>query len=267
MPRDQRKCTLGLLLGSLFLLVGQGAAADAERFDVLDIRLGDHLDSVMPKFRELFPPAWIQRTTDDLGRINGSLLQGLSYFDGVVGNERSRSQRARRGASNDALEVRTLAPPNEPLVVALSQIVSLETPILASRLRELLEEKYGPMLIEASDMPRRGQQVWSWARDTEGRPLDVPGVRACVHGQRLPQWIRNRPNNLGQAPQCGFVFAVSLAAQEYISAYDVLLYDANMIRAGNVRSIAYSRAEAEKIAAERARREREAAERAAGPPL
>ncbi len=238
-----------------------------DRFDVLDIRLGDHLDNVIPKFRERFPPAFIQRTTDDLGRIRGSLLQGLSYFDGVTGSERRRSQRPQRGSANDALEVRALAPPNDPLVVALSRIVSLEQPMLASRMRELLEDKYGPMLGEFRDLPRRGQQVWSWARDTEGRPLDAPGVRACVHGQRQPQWIRNRPDNLGQAPQCGFVFAVSLSEQEYIDGYDTLLYDANMIRSGNARSVAYSRAEAEKIAAARAREEREAADRAARPPL
>lgn len=243
------------------------AAAIHDRFDVLDIRLGDHLDSLMPKFRERFPPAFIQRTSDDLGRMNGSLLQGLSYFDGVAGSERRRSQRAQPGAANDSLEVRTLAPPNDPLVVALNRIVSLEQPMLASRLRELLEDKYGPMLGEFREMPRRGQRVWSWARDTEGRPLDPAGVRACVHGQRQPQWIRNRPDNLGQAPQCGFVFAVSLSEQEYIAGYDTLLYDANMIRAGNARSVAYSRAEAEKIAAQRAQQERDAAERAAGPPL
>ncbi|MCC5886955.1 MAG: hypothetical protein JJT88_11035 [Gammaproteobacteria bacterium] len=267
MPGHHRKLSIGLLLACLLVLTAHGASAEVDRFDVLDIRLGDHLDSVLPKFRERFPPAFIRRTSDDLGRVDGSLLQGLDYFDGVIGSERRTGVGAQRGPANDSVEVRTLAPPNDPLVVALIRKVSLETPILASRLRELLENKYGPMLISVSEVPRRGQQVWSWARDTEGKPLSIAGVRACVFGQRQPQWIRNRPEHFGQQSHCGFVFAVSLSEQEYIVGYETLLYDANMIRAGNARSVAYSRAEAEKIHAERAQAEREAAERAAGPPL
>lgn len=268
---------IGWLLVAL-LLSSQSAGAEQERdrFDVLGIRMGDHFDKVRDVYADHFPPAFTHTVQADLGSIHGTTLRGLSYRAALLG---TRIQLARPPRYNESpgMEVLFSAPPNEPKAVAINRQVLLDQPISAARLRQMLVEKYGPYLVESPPGPtggRQRQREWvllSWSSDAEGRPQSARDARHCssewvnVGGLR---WLRDRPSGINDGhARCGFTFVVLMPVGDAITRYSTYVHDANLNRELNARSIAYSRAEAERINAERARQEREALERAPGPPL
>ncbi|QIB66703.1 hypothetical protein [Kineobactrum salinum] len=257
----------------LTVLLSQLVQAEESRPDILGIRLGDTFETVAARLRAHYPPAFIQEVPGDIGNIEGSLLQGLPYR-GRVSAALNRHGRARHGAGTDTIVAYGLAPPSDGQVVIVYRRVNLQQSLPAATLRQMLEEKYGPPLVEdAGDSRGGGQQyrlfqMLSWSRDVGGQPLAAEAARRCSAertGHLLS--LQMRPDSYGKHSHCGFILAVFLEQGEHVQQYSTLLYDANMIRAGNARTVAYARAEAERIAAERADQEREAAAGAERPKL
>ncbi len=261
----------GSLALLLTVLLSQLALAEEPRYDVLGIRLGDTFDTVAARLREHYPPAFIQEVPGDIGNIEGSLLQGLPYR-GQVSAALNRHGRPRHGTGTDTIVIYGLAPPSDGQVAIVYRRVNLQQPLPAAALRQMLEEKYGPPLVEDAGDGRGGGhqyrlfQMLSWSRDVRGQPLAAEAARRCSAertGNLLS--LQMRPDSYGKHSHCGFTLAVFLQQDEHVQQYSTLLYDANMIRAGNARTVAYTRAEAERIATERADQEREAAARAERP--
>lgn len=264
----------GSLAFLLVALLSPLVQADESQPDILGIRLGDTFDTVATRLREHYPPAFIQEVSGDIGSIEGSLLKGLPYR-GQVSAAMDRHGRARHGAGGaDTIVIYGLAPPNDGQVAIVYRRVNLQQPLPAATLRNMLEEKYGPPLVEDAGNSRSGGQRYrlfqmlSWSRDAGGQPLAAESARRCSAertGSLLS--LQMRPDGYGKHSDCGFTLAVFLQQGEHVQQYSTLLYDANMIRAGNARTVAYTRAEAERIAAGRADQEREAAARAERPKL
>lgn len=224
---------------------GQTAKVDLRNFDILGMRLGDSANDIESKLAAHTPSLDVRLEEGDFGTINGSHIYGGEQFKRGFYAESTQQYDAtgRPTYYKEILSGSYTVPPNEQILTGLSRTLPFREPILRSELIAQLTEKYGNPLYQ--------DDTWlSWSTNLDNQAIDNPRVlTSCTPRRWGFQEFRRDFISQAMAP-CGYTFTIKFSPAQnpdLIQSMSMMLYDLDMIMSANEKTIAYTKAEADKL--------------------
>ena len=224
---------------------GQIAKVDLRNFDILGMRLGDSASDIESKLATHTPSLEVRLEEGDFGTINGSHIYGGEQFKRGFYAESTQQYDAtgRPIHYKEILSGSYTIPPNEQILTGLSRTLPFREPILRNELVAQLTDKYGNPLYQDG--------TWlSWSTNLKNEVIDNPRIlTSCTPRRWGFQEFRQDFISQAMVP-CGYHFTIKFwPAQnpDLIQSMTMMLYDLDMIMSANEKTIAYTKAEADKL--------------------